>query len=47
MPRLNLDALAVTSFVTSAAPVAQIPTSTGGEDCFTFPRPTFTITHTG
>ncbi len=49
MPRLNLDALAVTLFATTAAPAVQIPTSTGGEDCFSFPRfcPTFPVTHTG
>jgi hypothetical protein len=45
--KLSLENLDVTSFPTSAAPAAVLPTSTGGEDCFSAPwvcRPTITRT---
>jgi hypothetical protein len=43
--RLSLDSLRVTSFETAPAPQAILPTTTGGEDCFSYmatclPRPT-------
>ena len=34
--RLSLDQLRVTSFETAAAPQAILPTTTGGEDCFSY-----------
>ena len=34
----DLDQLQVTSFATTAAPGFQLPASTGGEDCFSWPR---------